>query len=150
MRNAYIVLIITTLVFLAFVVGDYFAVYGTSDSARIDYLELNFKTVDEETGAPVVEAHARCFQQNNRNACSEANSVKPGIVSIRVPLHKIVTRSYMFEQGVKLLDTADPRLHIMFIHYDYAHPVETYEINELPALAGKTITVTMPKPLSRD
>jgi len=145
MRNAYIVLILTTLGFLLFLLGDYLAWFGTSKTATLDYVQVNFKMADEETGAPLMNAHARCFQQKNRNACSEVDSGKPGILSLKIPVHKIITRSHLFKQGEAMVETADPKLHIMFIHPDYASPVETIMTRELPSLDGNLLTVSMPK-----
>jgi len=145
MRNAYIVLIFTTLGFLLFLLGDYLAWFGTSKTATLDYVQVNFKIVDEETDAPLMNAHARCFQQKNRNACSEVDSGKPGILSLKIPVHKIITRSHLFKQEEEMVETEDPKLHIIFIHADHSSPVETIMTRELPSLDGKLLTVSMPK-----
>ena len=145
MRNAYIVLIATTLGFLLFLLGDYLAWFGTSKTTVLDYVQVNFKIMDEETGAPLTDSHIRCFQQKNRNACSEVNSGKAGILSLKIPVHKVITRSHIFKQGEDMVETEDPELHIMFIHSDYASPVETIMTNDLPSLEGKQLTITMPK-----
>lgn len=145
MRNAYIVLIVTTAGFLLFLLGDYLAWFGTSKTATQDYVQVNFRMVDEETGVPLMNSHARCFQAKNRNACSEIDSGKPGVVSLKIPVQKIITRSHLFIQDEEMVETADPELHIMFIHSDHASPVETVLTSELPALDGKLITIGMPK-----
>lgn len=145
MRNAYIVLILTTLGFLLFLLGDYLAWFGTSKTTILDYVQVDFKMVDEETGAPLMNVHARCFQQKNRNACSEVDSGRPGIVSLKIPVHKIITRSHLFQQGEEMVETEDPKLHIMFIHSDHASPVETILTKELPSLDKQLLTVSMPK-----
>lgn len=147
MRNAYIVLILTTLGFLLFLLGDYLAWFGTSKTTILDYVQVDFKMVDEETGAPLMNAHARCFQQKNRNACSEVDSGRPGIVSLKIPVHKIITRSHLFQQGEEMVETEDPKLHIMFIHSDHASPVETILTKELPSLDKQLLTVSMPRRL---
>ncbi len=147
MRNVYIVLIVTTLGFLLFLMGDYLAWFGTSKSTTLDYIQVNFKMVDEETGAPLMQSHARCFQKKNRNACSEVNSGKAGILSLKIPAHKMITRSHLFKQSEEMVETADPELHIMFIHSDYASPVETVMTKDLPSLDRKLLTITMPKRL---
>jgi hypothetical protein len=145
MRNAYIVLIATTLGFLFFLLGDYLAWFGTSKSTSLDYVQVNFKMVDEETGVPLMNSHVRCFQKKNRNACSEVNSGKAGILSVKIPIHRVITRSHIFKQGETMVETEDPELHIMFIHSDYASPVESIMTKDLPSLDGKQLTVTMPK-----
>ena len=130
-----------------FVAGDYFALFGTQQAEEPGFIEMNFLTVDEQTGAIVENTRARCFQADNRNACAQRDSGRTGIVSIAIPVQKLVTRSLLFEQVTELRRTGDPKLHVMFIHQEYANPVETLYIEDLPALAGKVMTVAMPRPL---
>jgi hypothetical protein len=44
-----------------------------------------------------------------------------------------------------MVETEDPKLHIIFIHADHSSPVETIMTRELPSLDGKLLTVSMPK-----
>ena len=150
MKKTGIITGVAVFVAILLVIADYFVLFGTRVVYKFDFIEMIFKPVDEETGAPVVDVHVRCFQKNNRNACTEKNSGKAGILAINIPVTKIVTKSWLFDKEIRYQETADPKLHIMFIHYDYANPVETFEIQKLPALTGKVITVHMPKPLLRD
>ena len=145
MKRKHIIVGVVSLALMLFILGDYLALFGTHKSAKLDFVQMDFKTVDEETGAMVEGAHARCFQKQNNNACSEVSSGKPGVLSLKVPVHKIITRSLLFEKDEQMVATADPGLHIMFIHQDYANPVETFDTSELPALSGQLITVTLPK-----
>ena len=135
---------------ISLMIADYFALLGTRVKNKSDFINMTFKPVDEETGAPVIDVHVRCFQMNNRNACSERESGKAGILVISIPVTKIVESTWLFQKNVSYQETSDPKLHIMFIHYDYANPVETFVIKDLPALSGKVITIPMPKPLLRD
>jgi hypothetical protein len=130
---------------LIFVIGDYFTLFGTRLESRYDFLEMNFKPVDEDTGSPVINVHVRCFQKNNLNACTERDSHKAGILSINIPITKQVIKSILFEQDMKIQDTLDPKLHIMFIHQDYANPVETYQISEITSFRNELIVVPMPR-----
>jgi len=132
-----------------FVAGDYFRLFGITKTVRLDYIQVNFKTVDEETGAPVVGVHARCFQKKNRDACSEVDSGKAGYLSLKIPVHNIITRSRLFEQNIEMVETADPRLHIMFIHHQYANPVESFMTADLPEMNDKEFRITMPKKLQQ-
>jgi len=127
------------------VVADYFALFGATNSERLDLITMNFITVDEETGAPVTGVHVRCFQSNNKNACSERGGGNPGTVSISIPVMKTVTQSWLFVKNVTLRDTEDPKLMIMFVHADYANPVESFLVSELPGNTARPLTVTMPK-----
>jgi hypothetical protein len=130
------------------VVADYFAYFGTTRTEQLDLITMNFITVDEETGAPVTGVHARCFQSNNNNACSERSGGDPGTVSVSIPVMKIVTKSFIFVQNTTLRETADSKLKIMFVHADYANPVETFLVSELPEQSTRPLTVTMPKSLA--
>lgn len=136
---------ILSLMLLIFVIGDYFTLFGTHVVDRYDFVELNFKPVDEKTGSPVINVHVRCFQKNNHNACTERDSHKTGILLINIPIIKQVTKSILFQHDIKMQDTMDPKLHIMFIHPDYANPVETYLVSEIPLYRNELIVVKMPK-----
>ena len=136
---------IVSLFLLVFVIGDYFTLFGTHIVNRYDFMEMNFKPVDEETGSPVLDVHVRCFQKNNHNACTERESHMAGILLVNVPILKQVTRSILFQKDVKVQTTLDPRLHIMFIHPDYANPVETYLVSEIPLYKNELVVVKMPK-----
>ena len=136
---------IISLVLLVFVIGDYFSLFGTHIVNRYDFMEMNFKPVDEETGSPVLDVHVRCFQKNNHNACTERDSHKTGILLINIPVIKQVTKTILFQHDIKMQDTLDPKLHIMFIHPDYANPVETYLISEISSFSNELIVVPMPR-----
>lgn len=136
-----------TLVIL-FVIADYFSLFGIKEKEKFDLVELNFVTIDEETGAPVNDVKARCFQKNNNNACTQREGVGINSVSINIPVQKIYTHSILFEKNARIKKTADPKVHIMFIHKDYANPVETVFVDELPALKERKITIKMPKSIA--
>lgn len=131
------------------VTADYFALFGVTRTEQIDLITMNFITVDEETGAPVTGVHARCFQSNNNNACAERSGGDPGTVTVSIPVMKIITKSFLFMQDTTLRETADTKLKIMFVHPDYANPVEIFPISELPEQSARPLTVTMPKSLAK-
>ena len=130
------------------VAADYFAIFGASRTEQMDLIEMNFITVDEETGTAVSGVHVRCFQSNSNNVCAERQSNTPGTVSISIPVMKIVTKSYFFVQDTTLRETADPKLKIMFVHPDYANPVETFLVSELQEQSARPLTIAMPKSLA--
>ena len=132
---------------ILFVLGDYLALFGTREVEKTDFVQLNFKTIDEETGSLVTGAHVRCFQMKNSNACTQRDSGKSGIVSINIPVQKIITHSILFEKNSQIRETDDPKVHVMFTHQDYANPVETVYIKELHQLTTQIMTVSMPKPM---
>ncbi len=135
-------------VVIIFVTCDYFSLFGTKEVEKLGFIEMNFKTVDETSGARVTDVKVRCFQNNNNNACAHRDSGRAGIVSINIPVQKIVTQSILFDKDFKIRETSDPKLHIMFIHPDYAHPVETIYVEEFQKLAAQEMVVPMPKPIS--
>ena len=139
-----------SLILLIFVSGDYFALFGTHVVNRYEFIEMNFKPVDEESGSPVINVHVRCFQKNNNNACTERESHKTGILLINIPIIKQVTKSILFQQDIKMQSTMDPKLHIMFIHPDYANPVETYLVSEIPSYRNELVVVKMPKSIFKN
>lgn len=145
MRKAIFAVVITVIAAAGLVVADYLALFGTQTRTRQDFIELRFRMIDEKTGAPVIDAHVKCFQRNNQNACTQRDSGKLGVISINVPVMKNIESTWLFEKNVKVQATRDPKLQVLFFHQDYASPVETIMIPDLPQLAGKVITVPMPE-----
>ena len=114
-----------------FVAGDYFGLYGLKKYLVLDFAESSFRPVDNETGAPVLEVRIKCFQKGNVNACTQKDSRTTGIIIARIPVQKLVWESLLFKNKEELVATNDPLLHMMFIHYDYNNPVETFTIEDL-------------------
>jgi len=114
-----------------FVTGDYFGLFGLKKYLVLDFVESSFKPVDKETGAPILDVKIRCFQQGNNNACTQKESRSTGIVLVRIPVQKLVWESLLFKNKEELVATNDPRLHIMFIHYNFTNPIETFVIEDL-------------------
>ncbi len=114
-----------------FVTGDYFGLFGLKKYLVLDFIESSFKPIDKETGAPVIDVKIRCFQKGNSNACTQKESHSIGIVIARIPVQKLVWESLLFKNKEDLVATNDPQLHIMFIHYDFTNPVESFTIEDL-------------------
>ena len=114
-----------------FVAGDYFGLFGLKKYLVLDFAESSFKPVDKETGAPVMEVRIKCFQKGNENACTQKDSRTTGIIIARIPVQKLVWESLLFKNKEELIATKDPQLHMMFIHYNYNNPVETFTIEDL-------------------
>lgn len=114
-----------------FVAGDYFGLFGLKKYLVLDFAESSFKPVDKETGAPVMEVRIKCFQKGNENACTQKDSRTTGIIIARIPVQKLVWESLLFKNKEELIATNDPQLHMMFIHYNYNNPVETFTIEDL-------------------
>jgi len=114
-----------------FVMGDYFGLFGLKKYLVLDFIEVSFKLANKETGAPIIDVKTRCFQKGNNNACTQKESRSTGIVIVRIPIQKLIWESLLFKNKEELVATSDPRLHIMFIHYDFTNPVETFVIEDL-------------------
>ena len=114
-----------------FVTGDYFGLFGLKKYLVLDFAESSFKPVDKRSGASVIDVKIRCFQKGSSNACTQKESRTTGIVIARVPVQKLVWESLLFKNREELVATNDPKLHIMFIHYNYNNPVETFIVENL-------------------
>lgn len=73
-----------------FVTGDYFGLFGLKKYLVLAFAEASFKTIDQETGAPVLDVKIRCFQKGHDNACTQKESHITGIVIARIPVQKLV------------------------------------------------------------
>jgi hypothetical protein len=140
-------LVYTSIVFAVVAVGiviaDYFSMFGITQQEKFEFVEARFKTVDAENGGPVFDVHVRCFQKMNENACTQRDSYTPGVVSIKIPMRRIVSQSLFFNQGGAPLETLDPELHIMFIHPDYNKPVESLKTIDIFNNPGQQYLVKM-------
>ena len=128
-----LLIILSILIFstVGFIIGDYLTLFGVKETEVLGFIDISFKPIEEDTGAMVPEVKVRCFQKNNGNACTQRDSNKIGIVSIRIPVFKRVIRSRLFIKEEAMKASLDPKLHIMFIHYNYHNPVKSFIIKEL-------------------
>ena len=114
-----------------FVAGDYFGLFGLKKYLVLDFIETSFKPVDKDTGAPILDVKLRCFQKGNGNACTQKESRSTGIVMARIPIQKLVWKSLLFKNKEEIIPPDDPKLHIMFIHYNYNNPIETLIVEDV-------------------
>ena len=105
--------------------------FGLKKYLVLDFAESSFKPVDKNSGAPVMEVRIKCFQKGNENACTQKESRTTGIIIARIPVQKLVWESLLFKNKEELVATNDPEIHIMFIHYNYNNPVETFTVEDL-------------------
>ena len=138
------------LAFLFFILADFFKIFGTTEKTNFEIIELNFRMVNSDSGAPVTDVHVRCFQKGNNNACTEKESPGIGIVTVGVPINMIVTRSLLFNQETRVQKTADPKLHIMFIHNNYNNPVKTIMVSDVPRMSAQLTTVEFARAIKRE
>ena len=114
-----------------FVAGDYFGLFGLKKYLVLDFAESSFKPIEKKSGAPILDVKIKCFQKGNENACTQKASRTTGIIIARIPVQKLVWESLLFKNKEELVATSDPKIHIMFIHYNYNNPVETFIIEDL-------------------
>lgn len=130
-KRKFILLCVCLLFSGLFVGGDYFGLFVLKKYLVLDFVESSFKPIDKETGAPVFDVKIRCFQKDNNNACTQKESRSTGIVIVRIPVQKLVWKSFLFKNKEQLVASRDPQLHIMFIHYNFTNPVATFVIEDL-------------------
>ena len=143
-KNIYYAISVVLLLVLVFVAADYFSIFGTSKTVRLDFVEARFRTVNEDTGELVFNAGVRCFQKRNNNACTLRDSHRAGIVSVNIPFKRITESSLLFDQSVTIEKAADPKIHMMFIHNDFHNTTQTLLLDDVFSSPGREYTVKMP------
>ena len=144
MKKKIIVIAVVLLVVVAsVVVADYFALFGSSETAEYVLQEVRIRPLNKVDNSPIEGIWVKCFQKNNRNACTQRDSGKLGIVSVMIPSTRISNNSLLFEQGHRFLASKDPKVQLMLIHLDYINQVESIEVQELFDNPGKIYKVLM-------
>lgn len=133
-------LIITATIFA---VADYFGLFGVRENPEYVLQEIKFRLSDKLDNSPIMGAKARCFQKGNRNACTQRDSGKLGVVSVLIPATRISTKTLLFERGREYLRSKDPNIQIMLIHADFVSQVESIDINNHFNNPDKIYRVTM-------
>lgn len=138
--------VVSTLLLLCglFVTADYFSLFGTKTRVKLDFVEARFRTIDAETGDLVLDVGVRCFQKNNKNACTRRDSHRVGIVTVHVPVQRVTRSTLLFKKSEEMIKASDPEIHIMFIHQDYFNPTETLLLDDVYANKVNEYTVEMP------
>lgn len=115
----------------AFVVADYFALFGTKLDLRLEFSEIRFRTLDEETGGIIMHVGVRCIQKGINNACTRRESHKVGVVLVQVPVQHVIKKTNLFKKEEEIVKTLDPKIHIMLIHQNYHSLSKTLLMEEL-------------------
>ena len=136
-------MLVTGVITAGVVIADYFSLFGITQQVKTGFVGAQFKTVDAGNGILVNDVHVHCFQIMNENACGQRDSHEPGMVYIKIPVRRVVSRSLFFKQGEIIMKTRDPKLHIMFIHPDYDNPINSFELIELYANPDRQFLVNM-------
>ena len=125
------------------VLADYFSLFGTSTKKVLGFSELRIKPFDESTGAPVYGATATCYRHRNHDMCTVRESGRKDIISVQFPYHKIITRSWLFNQSEDILMPEDRNIKIMIIHNDYHNPKNDFDMKDIHEHSGKLISINM-------
>lgn len=128
---------------LLLVVLDYNFMGGVYKTPEFVLREVQIKAVSSKDGAPVIGARVRCFQDENRNACSQRESGKLGVISLMVPGTKMNIRTNFFRKEPEYVATEDPNIQIMLIHLDYQNQVQTINVEEVLEGRIELIEVSM-------
>jgi hypothetical protein len=143
-----IIIIGSTLFFVAvsLLVADYNALFGTSEESKVVLQEVKFRLIDDVTSSPVMGARVRCFQKGRKNdVCFQRDSGKIGIVAIKIPRSKIISKSLFFEQSYRYTTNGSTDLNVMLMHLNYVNEVVRYNADEMFANKEGIHDVTMTK-----
>ena len=142
-KGIYTVLVLVVLGAI-FVIADYFGLFGTRTRLKLDFVVANIRTIDAETGKLVFDVGVRCFQKRNNNACTRRDSHRAGIVSVHIPVRKVIRSTLLFDKSKEIIKSEDPKLHIMLIHQDYNNPTKTVMLDDIYQNKVNDYTVEMP------
>jgi len=120
-----------TLICGLFIVADYFTLFGTKIDVKLEFIEVRFRTLDADTGGLVLDVGVRCFKKNNKNACTRRDSHRLGIVSVHIPVRRVIKKSLLFEKSNELIKAKDPEIKIMLLHQNYNNQIKTMLLDEM-------------------
>ena len=143
MKKVYYSIFAVIIISVLFVLADYFALFGTKTNIKLDFAEGTFRTVNEDTGELVIRAFVSCIQKFNEKACTQRESNKNGIVSVHIPIKRIVEESFFFNQSEQIEKTIDSNFHIKFIHPNYRIPFQTFQMEDFYAGKFKEYIIKM-------
>ncbi len=138
-----IVIAVIPILAAAFVLADYFSLFGTSEKQVLDFAEIQFKPIDEVTGAPIYDTHAKCFRHRNHNACTIRDIGRGDIVSVHFPMYKTIGRSLFFNQSEEIDMLIDGDINIMLIHNDYHSQRNQYDLKDIYLNSGRLVSIKM-------
>lgn len=114
-----------------FVVADYFELLGTTIEKQLSFTEIRMRTLNKNSGGPIMEVGVRCFQKNNMNACTRKESHRVGIISVNIPVQRAVKKTLFFKKAEEIYKSIDPKIHVMLIHQDYHSPTVSFLMEDI-------------------
>jgi hypothetical protein len=140
-----------TLLSGAFVVADYYELFGSTVEKRLSFSEIRFRTIDKETGGIIMNVTGvRCFQKTNNNSCTRKESHQVGVVSVNVPVQKAVKKTLLFKKAEEIYESIDPEINIMIVHSDYYKPTIIMKMEDIYANSVIEKTIEMSPVISDD
>ena len=125
------------------IAADYVGFFGIKVTNNYVLHEVHLRPFDRDTGSPIEEARARCFQLGSWNACTQKESRKPGRVIVKFSGTRTDRHTLFFDKGSELSSSEDPKIQIMLLHVDYVSEVKTINIDEHLMNPRKEYKVTM-------
>ena len=125
------------------IAADYVGFFGVKVKNHYVLHEVHLRPFDRDSGAPIEQVHARCFQLGSWNACTEKKSRKPGRVIVKFSGTRTSRHTLLFDKGSELLRSEDPKIQIMLLHVDYVSEIKTINIDEHLANPRKEYKLTM-------
>ena len=114
-----------------FVTADYFSLFGTKLDVRLDFSEVRFRTLDADTGGVIMRVRVRCTQKHIENACTRRESHQVGVVSVHIPIQRVIKKTILFKKEEEIIKTLDPKIHIMLIPQNYPNQIQTLLMEDL-------------------
>ena len=128
---------------IVIIAADYVGFFGVKVKNSYVLHEVHLRPFDRDSGAPIEEARARCFQLGSWNACTQKESRKPGRVIVKFSGTRTSRSTLFFDKGSELATSEDPKIQVMLLHVDYVSEVKTINIDEHLMNPGQEYKVTM-------
>lgn len=131
------------LLLAGFVYADYLSLFGTTNKEVLDFAVIQFKPVDEESGAPIYDTHAVCFRHRNHNACTIRDTGRGDVVAAYFPMYKTVRKSLFFTQSEEMKMPLDGEIRIMLIHNNYQSKTNIFNMENIYKNSGQLLSIKM-------
>ncbi len=127
--------IISSLIIVSglFVTADSYSLFGTKLDVRLEFSEVRFRTLDADTGGVIMRVRVRCTQKHIENACTRRESHQVGVVSVHIPIQRVIKKTILFKKEEEIVKTLDPKIHIMLIPQNYPNQIQTLLMEDLYA-----------------
>jgi hypothetical protein len=143
-RIAIVIASFLILISSLFVTADYFSLFGTKVDVKLNFIEVRIRTLNADTGGLIMNVGVRCLQKHNENACTRKDSHRVGVVSVNIPIRRVIKKTLLFQKSEEMIKTADPKIHIMLINQNYESTTKTFLMEDLYANKKNEYVMKMP------